>query len=381
MHAFFLSEQGILNREVKSAKEKLAKILSDSKMIQFPLSNIGSASEALAKINLDQTPTHMDLLLELLCSLVVSDPDGAAAQLALGVLQRFLLPLQSLGASLCLADTVNGVASLTDRHLDRYMGMVEQLFVRGSPATREMAADCLLGIATARGGLRHLSRAATFLQTAGCQISQAATASVDRVLGGVDCALDSDAAWACADNGLGAMLAGAWSKCVPQGQKVAGKGTVCGLKVLVLSLVRLLASRCLEAPPPPLSSLSHRPSLCPSVPPSFPPSIFPFIPAPSRHGRTRHQEASKPALFPSPFSLDPARSLPLSPPLLLMPPHTLSCAPAIQEPSQKQHNAQTNTTLQHSSSSHHHFTFHPFLFCLFHPIHHHNVLEYKRAAS
>jgi hypothetical protein len=242
-HAFFLSEQGILNREVKYAKEQFAKMLSDIKKVQFPPSIIGSTSEALANINLDQTPTHMDLLLELLCSLVVGDPNGSAAQLALAVLQRFLLPLQSLGAPLSLADTVNSAASFTDRQLDRYMGMVEQLFVHGSPATREMAADCLLGIATARGGLRHLSRAATFLQKAGCFISQAATASVDRVLQGVDCTLDSDAAWACANNGLGGMLEGAWSKCAPEGQRAVGEGTVCGLKVLVLGLVRLLANR------------------------------------------------------------------------------------------------------------------------------------------
>jgi hypothetical protein len=270
MHAFFLSEQGVLNREVKSAKDQLAKMLSKSKKVQFPLSIIGAASETLAKINLDQTPTHMDLLLELLCSLVVCDPNGAAAQMALGRLQRFLLPLQSLGAHLCLADTVNGAASFTDRHLDRYMGMVEQLFVRGSPATREMAADCLLGIATARGGLRHLSRVATFLQNSGCHISLAATASVDRLLQGVDCILDSDVAWACADNGLNGMLAGAWFKCVPQGQKAAAQGTVCGLKVLVLSLVRLLANRCVEhiSPPHTPSFLSIRPSLRPSLPPS-----------------------------------------------------------------------------------------------------------------
>jgi hypothetical protein len=239
MRAFFLSEQGILIREVKFAKEQLAKILDDKKKVQ-PI--IGSASEALAQVNLDQGPTHMDLLLELLCSLVVGDPNGAAAQLALGVLKRFLLPLQSHGAPLCLADTMNGASSFTDRHLDRYMGMVEQLFVHGSSATRETAADCLLSIATARGGLRHLARAATFLQNAGCFISDAATASVDRMLLGVESTLDSDAAWVCTDKGLGEMLAGVWSNCAPEGQSMA-QGAVCGLKVLVFGLFRVLANR------------------------------------------------------------------------------------------------------------------------------------------
>ena len=247
MYAFFLSQEGIANRETKSLKEKIMDLFSKPAQENQLNAVIASASDALSQICLDQTPSHMDLLLELLCSLLVSDPNGAAAQTTLNVLHRFLMPLQpGKLASLPLNSKEKAECAIpfSERQLDRYTEMLEDLLSRGSATTQQTATDCLLRIATARGGLRHVSRAATFLEKTGLSMPLVAVTSVKKLVDGVECILESDVKRATLKDSLHSLLAAAWAKYAPHiRMSTLPHRSMKALKMLVFGVFRLIAER------------------------------------------------------------------------------------------------------------------------------------------
>ena len=248
LQSFFLSLEGISNREARILQEQIRKKSSARQRNEcMEKAAIASASDTLSQLSLEQVPNHMDLLLEMLCSLVVTDPDGAAAQMTLGVLHRFLLPYQPGSAETVPAIRTEALFftdSFTERQLDCYTGMVEELILRGSPTTRLTAMDCLLRIATARGGLRHVSRAVTFLQNSGFSLPLSAIESFQGLLGAVESTLDTDVRCSQKQDRLDSLLTAACSKFATSGHGApVPKVTMRAMKMLVIGLIRLLACR------------------------------------------------------------------------------------------------------------------------------------------
>jgi hypothetical protein len=247
MYAFFLSMEGISNREIHFLKKKWMDSSSMTAKENVVTATIVTASDSLSQIRLDHVPTHMDLLLELLCSLLVTDPNGVAAQTTLGVLHRFLSPLQHGEFSTTptnTRDTAGSNSPFTDRQLDRYTEMLEELLVRGSATTRLTATECLLRIAAVRGGLRHVSRAAIFLEKLGLSLPLTAVSNINRLVDSVESTLETDLKRAVLKDGLFTSLAAAWSKYAPHGQmSTLPRTSIRALKILVYGLIRLLVHR------------------------------------------------------------------------------------------------------------------------------------------
>ncbi len=117
-----------------------------------------------------------------------------------------------------------------------------------------MAGECLLGLATARGGLRHLAHAARVLEHLdSAQAFQPAASRVESMLREVGCTMRADLVRASQDDGLDKLLAAALQRSAGSAPGSAPgrappplhKPMATALKMLVLGLIRLFVRRCL----------------------------------------------------------------------------------------------------------------------------------------
>ena len=237
LHTIFRSQEGIWRKEMNAILEIRTK--STAKVESSEKISTEKKKAAGVKAAVAEPMSQMDLMLELLCVLVVNTADEAQANSALMILQRFLSRFTPGMLSSPVALKESG---FTEAHLNQYTTMVEQLFNSGSARTRDIAAQCLMGISSARGGLRHLARAITFLQNAGGTVAESAMTSIEKMLKDVSSSLQDDIIKAGLESPLDAMLTALWEKSGPRNGSLP-KSSLKALKVLIFGLLRLLSRR------------------------------------------------------------------------------------------------------------------------------------------
>ena len=244
LHTIFRSQEGIWKKEMMTILEFLSKSKASIDSSEKNSGDIKNISGSVAKGTSMEPMSQMDLMLELLCVLVVNTADEAQANSALMILQKFL---SRFTPGMLSSQAALKESGFTEAHLNQYTTMVEQLFNSGSARTKDIAAQCLMGISTARGGLRHLARAITFLQNAGGTLAISAMANVEKMLQNISSSLQEDITKSSAESPLDAMLVLLWEKFGSRNGSLP-RTSLLALKVLISGLFRLLSRRLKNIP-------------------------------------------------------------------------------------------------------------------------------------
>jgi hypothetical protein len=239
LHTIFRSQEGIWRKEMTTILEILSKSTATNESTDKSSGESKIISGTGAKSTVAEPMSQMDLMLELLCVLVVNTADEAQANSALMILQRFL---SRFTPGMLSSPAALKESGFTEAHLNQYTTMVEQLFNTGSARTKDIAAQCLMGISTARGGLRHLARAITFLQNAGGTLALSAMANVEKMLQNISSSLYDDIVKSNAENPLDGMLAVLWEKFGSRNGALP-RSSLKAFKVLINGLFRLFSCR------------------------------------------------------------------------------------------------------------------------------------------
>jgi hypothetical protein len=237
LHTIFRSQEGMWKKEMATVIDLLGKCTPPTSTSEKASSEV--KTQANPKSSAEGPMSQMDLMLELLCIMVVNTADEAQANSALMTLQRFLSRFSPgmLSSAVALKE-----CGFTEAHLNQYTSMVEQLFNTGSAKTKDIAAQCLMGISTARGGLRHLARAITFLQSAGGTVAKSAMTSIESMLGEVTSSLAQDIQKSTVESPLDSILVLLWDKFGARNGPLPVSSSS-AMKVLLCGLFRLLSRR------------------------------------------------------------------------------------------------------------------------------------------